>query len=334
MPEFPSARRLRLAARALPTGVEARPIELSVHEAGSGPSVVLCHGFPELGYSWRHQLPVLAAAGFRALAPDQRGYGASDRPESIASYDIHHLTSDLVGLLDALGLERAVFVGHDWGGLVVWQMPLLHPERTAGVVGVNTPYLPRAPLPPTQLLRAMVGGRDERMYMLWFQEPGLAEAVLDAAPRLLFQKLMRRGVPPEEARVAIDPVAGDLNPFRRLADLPELGPALLERDELEHFVEVFARSGFRGGINWYRNLDRNWETTPQLAGAKIGVPSLMITAEWDPVLPPAMAAGMPALVPDLETHRIPGCGHWTQQEKPDELNRLLVDWLRRRFAHG
>ncbi len=334
MPEFPAPRRLRLAARPLPTGVGAPPIELSVHEAGSGPAVVLCHGFPELAYSWRHQLPALAAAGFRAIAPDQRGYGASDRPAPIASYDIHHLTSDLVGLLDALGLERAVFVGHDWGGLVAWLMPLLHPERTAGVVGVNTPYLPRAPLPPTQLLRAMVGGHDERMYMLWFQEPGTAEGVLDANPRRVFEKLMRRGLSPEEARAAIDPALGDMNPFRRLAELPDLGPALLQREELEHYVAVFERTGFRGGINWYRNLDRNWETTPRLAGARIEVPSLMITAEWDPVLPPALAAGMPALVPDLETRMIGACGHWTQQERPDELNRLLVDWLRRRFGRA
>ena len=137
--------------------VSTNGISLAVRDEGSGPAVVLCHGFPELAYSWRHQIPALVAAGFRALAPDQRGYGDSDRPEDVAAYDIHHLTGDLVGLLDALDIERAVFVGHDWGGLIVWMMPLLHPTRTAGVIGVNTPYLPRAPIPPVTLMRAAFG---------------------------------------------------------------------------------------------------------------------------------------------------------------------------------
>jgi microsomal epoxide hydrolase len=290
---------------------------------------VLCHGFPELAFSWRHQLPALAEAGFRAIAPDQRGYGASDRPAEITAYDIHHLTGDLVALLDALGLEKAVFVGHDWGGLVVWQMPLLHPERTAGVVGVNTPFLPRGPLPPTSLMRALVGGQDERMYILWFQKPGVAEAAMDVRVRLVFEKLMRSAIPFEQLSDAR--TDGDLNPFRRLEALPELGHPILTPEELEHYVRIFERTGFGGGIHWYRNMDRNWETTEGTAGAKVGVPSLMVTAEWDPVLRPQMAAGMQAFVPDLETIMIEKCGHWTQQEKPEELNLVLTRWLRKRF---
>lgn len=330
-PALPPARRILLPSHRLSDGSSAAPITLSVHEAGSGPAVVLSHGFPELAYSWRHQIPALAAAGFRVIAPDQRGYGASDRPEAISDYDIHHLTGDLVGLLDALGIDKAVFVGHDWGGLVAWMMPLLHLERTAGVIGVNTPYLPRTPIPPTQLLRAAVGGQDEKMYMLWFQPPGQAEGVMDRQVRLVFEKLMRRAIPFERFAKEQASAGGEMNPFRRLAELPAVGEPLLAPDELEHYVRIFEATGFRGGINWYRNLDRNWETTPQLAGAKIEVPSLMVTAAWDPVLRPEMAAPMAALAPDLEQVQIEACGHWTQQERPAELSGAMESWLSRRF---
>jgi pimeloyl-ACP methyl ester carboxylesterase len=331
---FPAPRRVTLPPRRLATGDAVPELTLSVHEAGAGPAVVLCHGFPELAYSWRHQFDALVGAGFRVIAPDQRGYGGSDRPEPARAYDIHHLTGDMVGLLDALGLERAVFAGHDWGGFVVWALPILHPERVAGIVGVNTPYLPRSPVPPLQIFRALVGGRSERMYIAWFQEPGVAERVLDAHPRLVFEKLMRRGVDEVtmQQRVLADPEGPDLNPFRRLEEIETLGAELLTPEELEHYVRVFTRTGFGGGIRWYRNFDRNWETAPEVGVAKVERPCLMVTAQWDWALRPELAAGMPALCPDLETHRIERCGHWTQQEKPGELNAILVDWLRRRFG--
>jgi len=331
---FPAPRRLSLPARRTRSGDEVPPIQLSVHEAGSGAAVVLCHGFPELAYSWRHQFDALVAAGFRVIAPDQRGYGGSDRPEPIRAYDIHHLTSDLVGLLDVLGIERAVFAGHDWGGFVVWAMPLLHPERTAGVIGVNTPYLPRTPIPPTQLFRALVGGKIERHYIAWFQEPGVAEGVLDTRARLLFEKIMRRGIDAAtmQQRVLSAPDGLDLNPFRRLEEIETLGEDLLSPAEIETYTRAYARTGFRGGINWYRNFDRNWETAPEVGVAKVELPCLMVTAQWDWALRPEFAAGMPALVADLELQQIAQCGHWTQQEKPAELNRILVDWLGRRFG--
>jgi pimeloyl-ACP methyl ester carboxylesterase len=331
---FPAPRRLSLPARRTRGGDEVPPIQLSVHEAGSGPAVVLCHGFPELAYSWRHQFGALVAAGFRVIAPDGRGYGGSDRPEPIRAYDIHHLCSDLVGLLDVLGIERAVFAGHDWGGFVVWAMPILHPDRTAGVIGVNTPYLPRSPIPPLQLFRALVGGKIERHYITWFQEPGVAEGVLDIRVRLVFEKLMRRGV--DEAtlqkRLLADSEGPDMNPFRRLEQVETLGKELLTPAELETYVSTFTRTGFRGGINWYRNFDRNWETAPEVGVAKVELPCLMVTAQWDWALRPEFAAGMPALVADLELQQIAECGHWTQQEKPAELNRILADWLSRRFG--
>ncbi|UCE88025.1 MAG: alpha/beta hydrolase [Deltaproteobacteria bacterium] len=301
---------------------------LSVHEVGEGPAVVLCHGFPELAYSWRHQLPALAQAGFRAIAPDQRGYGGSSRPDAIEAYGLDALTGDLVGLLDALEIETAIFAGHDWGGFVVWAMPILHPERTAGVIGVNTPYVA---FPSTDMLRGAVPD-DEKMYILWFQTPGRAERVLDANPRSVFEKLMRGGVPPHapDAR-STTASPRDMNPFRHLETVEARGPEILSAADLEHYTRVFEETGFGGGIHWYRNIDRNRERFPQVGSAPVDVPCLMVTAEWDPVLRPEMAAGMERLVADLETVMIEKCGHWTQQDKPAELNRILVDWLGRRF---
>jgi pimeloyl-ACP methyl ester carboxylesterase len=289
--------------------------------------VVLCHGFPELAYSWRHQVRALAEAGFRAIAPDQRGYGGSDRPASAQDYDLVTLCADLAALLDALDIERAVFAGHDWGGFVAWAMPLLHPARIAGVIGVNTPYMA---FPTTDVLRALVGGQDEKLYILWFQKPGVAEAVMDADPRLVFERLMVGGVAPEQAAARVAQEGFDANPFRRLRELPPLGEPLLSPQELEVYASTFARTGFAGGISWYRNIDRNKTLVPDLGARVLELPCLMVTAEWDFALSPALAANMPNLCRDLETVLIEKCGHWTQQERPEALNRILVDWLTRR----
>jgi epoxide hydrolase A/B len=305
--------------------VDANGIRMAIAEEGDGPAVVLCHGFPEIGYSWRRQLPALARAGFRAIAPDQRGYGGTDRPPAVGDYDIHHLTADLVGLLDALDIERAVFAGHDWGGIVVWHMPLLHPARTAGVIGVNTPYVPRSSAPPVTLMRAIWG---DDHYVVHFQKPGEADAALASDVRRVFTQLLRAGVPLGDlvnagaARNLVDLIFGDEVP----------GRPLLSEDELMVYVRAFERTGFTGGINWYRNMDRNWETTAHLAGATIEVPCLMVTAEHDPVLRPELAEVMRGFVADLEIVMIPDCGHWTQQERPDELSRIMVGWLTRRFG--
>jgi pimeloyl-ACP methyl ester carboxylesterase len=309
--------------------VDTNGVTLSVYEAGTPspdrPTVVFSHGFPELAFTWRHQLHAVAAAGFHALAPDQRGYGESSKPETVEDYDIHHLTGDLVGLLDDVGVERGVFVGHDWGGFVVWQMPLLHPDRTAGVVGLNTPYYPRFPIPPTQVF-AMA---DPNFYILQFQERDVPDRALAEHGEEVLAKMLRRAMPVEELdALERDPKASFIDAIR---SAPSLGEPLLTEEELAIYVDAFRAGGFTGPLNWYRNFDRNWETTPELDGATIDVPSLMITAEWDPVLRPHLADPMPSFVPDLEMHQIAECGHWTQQEKPDEVNRLLVDWLTRRF---
>jgi len=171
--------------------------------------------------------------------------------------------------------------------------------------------------------------------VLWFQRPGIAEAILDRNPRLLFEKLMRGGVAPEtgliERAAGSDPEL-DANPFRRLDELPEVGQPLLEADEMDVYVRAFEEGGFAGGINWYRNIDRNAEVWPEIGVAKLALPCLMVTAEWDLALPPSAAAGMPALCSDLETKMIGECGHWTQQDKPEELNAVMIDWLKRRFC--
>ena len=315
MTDLPPARR-----------VELPDLTLSIHEAGSGPAVVLCHGFPELAYSWRHQLPALAQAGFRVIAPDQRGYGGSDAPGEVEDYDLPHLAGDLVGLLDALDIERAVFAGHDWGGFVAWAMPVLHPDRCLGVIGVNTPYVG---FPTTDLLR-LAFPDDEKMYMLWFQRRDEPERVMGAATRTVFEKLMRRGAKPETSGGLSQ--LEDANPFRRIEELETRGETLLSAEEIDVYVRAFEKSGFFGPVSWYRNIDRNKQLVPDIGVRKLDLPCLQVTAEWDRAIPPEAAAGMPALCSDLEIQMIAECGHWTQQEKPDELNSLMVDWLGRRFS--
>ena len=306
-------------------------IELAYYEAGprQGVPIILCHGFPELAFSWRHQIKALGDAGRWVIAPDQRGYGLTSRPEAVTDYDIEHLTGDLVGLMDHLGVEKAIFCGHDWGGIVVWQAPLMHPGRVAGVIGLNTPFMPRAPADPIAIMRMRFG---PDMYIVWFQTPDAPEAFLDANVEKAMRFFMRR---PAGLIAAAEPVEGGSTfAFRELIeqwDETDRSSQLLTPDELAVFVESFRRTGFRGGINWYRNFTRNWQRAEGLPARIDGLPCLMITAELDTVLSPAMAEGMPRLIGDLETHMIAGSGHWTQQEKPEEVNRLILDWLDRRF---
>jgi pimeloyl-ACP methyl ester carboxylesterase len=307
--------------------VSTNGVELHVLDAGEGFPVVLAHGFPELAYSWRHQIPVLAQAGYRVLAPDQRGYGRSSAPASVDDYDILHLTDDLLGLLDDIGEERAVFVGHDWGSMVVWQMSLLHPERVAGVVGMSVPFIPRAPMPPLQLMRAAFG--DNFFYILYFQEPGVADAELGRDPRDTMTRLLAGVRLPEGGAVADTGLsAPDGAGFVDRLPKPDGLPDWLTQSEVDHYVEEFSRTGFTGGINWYRNFDRNWELTPQLDGAKVQAPSLFVGGALDPVL---LMSPPDAFVEFLTDHRgnvlVDGAGHWVQQEKPTEVNAALLSFL-------
>ena len=315
-----------------PRFADVNGVRLAYYEAGprGGIPIVLCHGFPELAFSWRHQIAALAAAGRWVIAPDQRGYGLTPGPEAVEAYDMDHLTGDLVGLLDHLGADKAIFVGHDWGGIVVWAMPLLHPDRVAGVIGLNTPFTPRLPMDPIAMFRAAFG---EDMYIVHFQKPGEADAQLGADVEKTIRFFMRlpKGAlsefearPAERRNLALQDALAKYDP----SDDPH---QFLSSEELAVFVEAFQRTGFTGGVNWYRNFTRNWEKAEALPRRIDGVPCLMLMAEHDVVLPPSMTERMPEQIQDLERVLIEGSGHWTQQEKPTEVNAAILDWLDRKF---
>jgi pimeloyl-ACP methyl ester carboxylesterase len=325
--------------------LETDTVRLAYYEVGprKGVPVIFCHGFPELAFSWRHQLRAFEAAGLWAIAPDQRGYGLTSRPDAVEAYDMEALTGDLVALLDHLGVEKAVFCGHDWGGAVVWQMPLRHPDRVAGVIGVNTPFTPRAPADPIAIMRQRFG---EDMYIVNFQKPGEADAILAADVAKTMSFFLRRppaGMAPPSGGISSGGKGdggGDKAPaptFALLKALQAWDPAadpresFLSPDEMAVFVENFQRTGFTGGINWYRNITRNWQRSPALID-RVTAPSLMVMAELDAVLPPSAADGMAAFIPDLEKVLIEGSGHWTQQERPDRLNAVIMEWITRRFC--
>ncbi|WP_134324493.1 alpha/beta fold hydrolase [Cumulibacter soli] len=307
--------------------VAVNGVELNVIDEGpkDGPLVILAHGFPELAYSWRHQIPALAGAGYRVLAPDQRGYGRSSRPEHIADYDIEHLSADLIGLIDDVGAQKAVLVGHDWGSMAVWQTTLLHPERVRGVCGMSVPFSPRGPVPPTQIWRQVFAGKF--FYILYFQEPGVAEAELDADAAKVMRRLLS-GTRTDRGG-SIEANADDGRGFADRFAEPENLPDWLSQEELDFYSAEFARTGFGGGINWYRNFDRNWELTPQLDGATIDVPSLFIGGKLDPVLLMAPPDNQAQWLTDFRGNvLIEDAGHWVQQEKANEVNAALLSWLR------
>lgn len=316
--------------------VEANGIRIHLAEQGQGPLVVLCHGFPESWYSWRHQLPALAEAGFHAVAPDMRGYGQTDRPDAIDQYTLFHLVGDVVGLLDALGADSAVVAGHDWGAPVAWHTALLRPDRVRGVVGLSVPFRPRGSARPSTL---MPQTDDAMFYQLYFQAPGVAEAELEQDVQRTIRRVLysasgdvprRDGTPANPGGVGMVPKRGGF--LDRMRDPNPLPPWLSEGD-VEFYVKEFARTGFRGGLNWYRNIDRNWELLAPYTGAAVTVPALYVAGDRDLVV---AFRGMDQLIPNLSkfvprlrrTLMLPGCGHWTQQERPQEVNAAMVDFLK------
>lgn len=295
----------RLGSRMVP----ANGIELQVVEHGDGPLVVLCHGFPELAFSWRHQAFALAEAGFRVLALDMRGYGGSSRPADVGAYDILSLCADLVGVLDDVGADDAIFAGHDWGAAVVWHLALAHPERVRAVAGLSVPITPRSAAPPMSILRSRLG---DDFYMAWFQEPGVADAALAKNAR---STLVGEVVLTEQDWLA-------------RADTQTAAPAWLSDAELDHYVQTFDATGFTGGLNYYRNIDRNWEITEHLADRKITQPSLFLTGTNDPVRRFMPADKLTSVATDLRENIVLGGGHWIQQERPDEVNGALIRFAR------
>jgi len=305
--------------------VEANGIRMHLAEQGQGPLVLLCHGFPESWYSWRHQLPALAAAGYRAVAPDMRGYGQTDRPDAIEQYTQLHHVGDMVGVLEALEVETAVIVGHDWGAPVAWNAALLRPDRFPAVAALSVPYTPRGSTRPTEALARAYG--DTFMYMLYFQTPGVAEAELERDVRSTVRRVLcgisgdgagMRGARPRRSTFLDD-----------MPD-PERLPAWLGEADVDFYASEFERTGFRGGLNWYRNLDRTWELMAAWRGAPIAVPALFVAGDRDPVIARTRAAmdAMSTTVPQLRRAvLLPGCGHWTQQERPAEVNEALLAFL-------
>jgi pimeloyl-ACP methyl ester carboxylesterase len=300
-------------------------IELAVHEQGEGPVVILLHGFPELAYSWRNQIGPIADAGFRVIAPDQRGYGASDAPRDSQTYSVKNLVADAVGLLDALDVEQAIFIGHDWGSMPAWYAGVYAPERVRALGSLCTPYF----IPgEVDLIEAYNELRGPAHYMATFQEPGVGEALLERDVEATFRALLRgRGytmdefeaAPPEVQEVPAGVFVGDPQLF---------GPELLTDEELAVYVQTYERTGFTGGLNWYRALHKDWE---EGLGHDfvIDKPALMISAADDWFFPRGATDGMEELLPQVEKHVIADAGHWLQQEHPDAVNALLLPWLER-----
>jgi pimeloyl-ACP methyl ester carboxylesterase len=319
----------RMTGIALRT-VRTNGITMRIAEQGAGPLVVLCHGFPEGWYSWRHQLAALAAAGFHAVAPDQRGYGGTDRPEPVHAYDVFQLTADIVGLVHALGRDEAVVVGHDWGSPVAWHCALLRPDMFRAVGLLSVPYLQRnwTDPRPTDVMRMIAGSG--QFYQLYFQEPGRAEAELEADVRrtvTMFLYAASGDAPPEKRWRFL---FGKDEPLLQSGGMPDHLPPWLTEADINHFVAEFTRTGFRGPLNWYRNLDRWWELSNFLCGARVRQPALFVAGELDGVITmyrPAYEA-LGQTVPNLKAKvLLPGAGHWIQQERPQEVNRLLLDFL-------
>jgi pimeloyl-ACP methyl ester carboxylesterase len=290
--------------------VKINGIELAVAEHGpaDGPVVVLLHGFPELGYSWRHQVAPLADAGYRVLVPDMRGFGDSDAPEAVEEYAVDVLARDVLGLLDHAGAEQGVLVGHDWGADAAWKTAWLHPDRIRAVAGLSVPFIPRAPAPPVPIMREHPG---PNFYIVWFQEPGVAEAALSRDVR----------------RTIATTRVWDAEWAARTDDNPPT-PSFMTEEELDVYVRAFTRTGFRGGLNYYRNIDRNWERTAAVADRRITQPALFLTGERDPVRTFMPAEAMTGWVTDLRMNEvIPDSGHWVQQDAPKAVNECLLGWL-------
>jgi pimeloyl-ACP methyl ester carboxylesterase len=323
--------------------VEANGVRINIAEQGTGPLVVLCHGFPESWYSWRHQLAALAGAGFHAVAPDMRGYGKSDRPEAIDQYTIFHLVGDLIGVIDAMGAKSAVVVGHDVGASVAWQAAQIRPDRVRAVAGLSVPFRARGNVRPTT---AMPRTANAQFYQLYFQDPGVAEAEFESDPRAAIRNMLFAasgdGVAAGRAAAATASGGGNAEAgpgmvplggrFMRGAGAPAQLPAWLSEADVDFYAREFKRSGFRGPLYYYRNADRNWEIQASLAGAPVTVPALYVAGDRDfTVSFPGMEQHLlnfKRFVPALQRNQmLPGCGHWTQQERPAEVNAALIAFL-------
>ncbi|WP_394677415.1 alpha/beta fold hydrolase [uncultured Sphingobacterium sp.] len=299
-----------------PTLISVNNVVLEVFEAGrqnSGKPIILCHGFPEHAFSWRYQIPALVAAGYHVIVPNQRGYGNSSCPTEVTDYDIKHLTADLVALLDHYGYENATFVGHDWGANVVWNLALLYPERVNKIINLALPYQDRGEQPWIELMEILFG---EDFYFVHFnKQTGIADAIMNENVHQFLRNIFRKDIPPA-------PPAPGMLMINLARAVEPVGKPLMDKTELSVFVSVFELSGFTGAINWYRNLDRNWHLMADIKPL-IHQPTLMIYGEQDTI---PKSENLKNIVPNLDIVSL-DCGHWIQQEKPEETNRSILKWL-------
>lgn len=299
-----------------PTRISVNGVELEVFEAGrhnAGKPIVLCHGWPEHAFSWRYQVPALAAAGYHVIVPNQRGYGNSSRPTEVTDYDIEHLSGDLIALLDHYEYEDATFVGHDWGAFVVWGLTLLHPNRVNGVIALALPYQERGERPWIEVMEAFFGG--DHYFVHFNRQPGVADAILNENTSRFLRNMFRKNEIPRE------PEPGMVMINLAKAEVPP-GEPLMSASDLAVFVSAFESTGFTGSINWYRNIDRNWHILADV-NPIIQQPTLMIYGDRDMI---AKSANLTEFVPNVEVVNL-DCGHWIQQENPEATNQAILKWL-------
>ncbi|ELP30076.1 alpha/beta fold hydrolase [Rhodopirellula baltica] len=299
-----------------PTLISINGVELEVFQAGqknAGNPIVLCHGWPEHAFSWRHQMSALAAAGFHVIAPNQRGYGNSSCPTEVTAYDLEHLAGDLVALLDHFGYDDATFVGHDWGAMVVWGLTLLHPRRVNRVINLALPYQERGDKPWIEFLEELFGS--DHYFVHFNRQPGVADAMLNENTSQFLGNLFRKNVPPTP------PEPGMMMINLAKAETPR-GEPLMNDDELAVFISAFESTGFTSSINWYRNLDRNWRLLADV-NPIIQQPTLMIHGDRD-IIP--QFERLTEYVPNADVINL-DCGHWIQQEQPGQTNQAILNWL-------
>lgn len=308
-----------------PKRINVNGINLAVYEQGQGQPVVLVHGFPEIAYSWRHQMAALAAAGYHVIAPDMRGYGGSDRPDDVAAYDMHHLCGDLTGLLDHYGYDDAIFIGHDWGAIVTWGMAQLHADRMKGLVALSVPFMPRSEQDPLLFWEENWG---PDFYIVHFnRQPGVAAAEFDRDPENFLRNMYRTNQWKDPGFEALSfGSEARMGMIEAVDNRDYRGELMMPEDDFQVFVDVFRRGGFTGPTNWYRNFTRNWEMMAD-APCVIDLPALMIYGAYDAV--PKLDS-LPETVPNVTIETL-DCGHWIQQERPQETNDAILRWLKETF---
>lgn len=313
--------------------LQVNGIDLSLYSAGPeiGRAVWLLHGFPECWHSWRQQIAPLAAAGYRVLIPEMRGYGQSSAPRDPAAYDVMTICADIHAAMDQLGQQQVCLVGHDWGAPIAWHLALLEPDRVKAVVGMAVPFGGRPKQPAIDIMRQLYAERFH--YILHFQQPGIAEAEMDAdIPRTLRMMMYNTSAAaPKDHFLQGKPAGAGL--FDGMHD-PATLPAWCDNAAFEHYLSAFEGRGFYGALNWYRNFERNWQLTEALADRQIEQPALFLLGDKDPVgtLEAYTLKQMPKRIAQLEQHVLKDCGHWIQNEQAEQVNKLLVDFLRRHYA--